>query len=147
MDKARLQQLQHLRREVKQLERQLRHMESLRPERQKIEQDSVQASMDEFPYTTYTLKIKGIGMSKRSRQIQQLRMQLWDKQQECMEELVNINGCINSVKDSEARQILRMRYIEGLTIRQIGVEMGYCERQVKRKLSTAYQKLSPNVPF
>ena len=68
MDETRLQQLQHLRREAEQLERQINHLERLRPEPQRIEQDSVQASSAEFPYTSYTLKIRGIGIGRRQGQ-------------------------------------------------------------------------------
>ena len=41
-------------------------------------------------------------------------------------------AAIDAVPDPRLRELLRLRYIEGLSFEQIAVKMGYCWRQVVR---------------
>ena len=44
---------------------------------------------------------------------------------------------IAAVKDPDKRELLEMRYIQGLTIRQIAAVKSYSSRQIRRKLRAA----------
>ena len=45
---------------------------------------------------------------------------------------VQTGAAIDAVPDPRLRELLRLRYIEGMTFEQIAVTMGYCWRQVVR---------------
>jgi len=58
----------------------------------------------------------------------------------------NIGTAIDSVPDARLRELLRLRYIEGLTFEQIAVRMSYSYKQTCRLHGMALEKMSLNVP-
>lgn len=138
MDHKSLEQLKHLQKEIRQLERQIKQLRNTRIQRGHMVADTVQASSRHFPYTQYCLSIKswaeGDDIPAKNRFIQELEGQLKAKKTSCWEELLKINTWINNLPDSETRQIMRMRYIEGLSLKEIGKETDYELSTIGKKI-------------
>ena len=57
------------------------------------------------------------------------------------EELERIELEINSMQSADHRRVLRMRYIDGLSIKEAARKMHYSERQMKRILARAIEMI------
>jgi DNA-directed RNA polymerase specialized sigma subunit len=62
-----------------------------------------------------------------------LERRLKRKLEEIMDERERLEEYIENIDNATIRIILRLRYINGLGWNQIGNELGYSERQVRRK--------------
>lgn len=60
--------------------------------------------------------------------------------EKCYFELNRLTRFINSVEDSEMRQILNLRYINDMTWQRIAFDLGYHDEQRPRKKHDAYLK-------
>jgi DNA-directed RNA polymerase specialized sigma subunit len=111
---VRLDQLRHLETEIEILKEQIEKAETA------VVTDVVEGSDDSFPYEKRKFVIYGI----EDRKTERLRRRLTRK----IEELTAARGAmlefIEAVEDSEMRQILILRYIDGLTWRQVARKMG-----------------------
>lgn len=136
MDAKRLKQYISLQREIKQLERQIGKLRAAKGRPGRVVADSVQASSPAWPYTEHTLRIRGWvpGEMVDKEQIETLEAQLRDSKRRCQRELWGLSRYIESRSDSEERQLLRMRYIEGLSLKEIGEEMHVDLSVVGKKL-------------
>ena len=125
MDAQRLKQYISLQREIKQLERQISKLRAAKARPGRMVADSVQASSPDWPYTEHTLRIRGWlpGEYVSQDEIETLEAQLRESKRRCQRELWGISRYIESRPDSEERQLLRMRYIEGLSQQEIAAEM------------------------
>ena len=94
--------------------------------------DKVVGSTAFHPYilTHYNISGYDSGATQKS---EATAKQLQRKLDELMDERQKLEEYIESVNDDIARMILRLRYINGLGWNQIGNELGYSERQVRRK--------------
>jgi DNA-directed RNA polymerase specialized sigma subunit len=92
--------------------------------------DSVEGSSPEFPYTKHRIMIGGIDTGR----LEKLRTKLETKLDELQDILLRTEESIESIKDSEMRNILRQYYRNGLTQKQIGDELGYERSTVCRKI-------------
>lgn len=63
----------------------------------------------------------------------------------CWYELKKINKFIDSVEDSKMRQILRLRYINGLTWQQIAFSIGEYDESYPRQKHNAFLKSTENL--
>jgi len=95
--------------------------------------DRVTGSMTEHPYILTHFTISGYASGDCSNKVKRLERKLKRKLDELMDERERLEEYIESVNDDIARMILRLRYINGLRWNQIGNELGYSERQVRRK--------------
>ena len=95
--------------------------------------DKVAGSMVEHPYILTHFKISGYDSEGYSVKVKRLERKLERKLDELMDERERLEEYIESVNDDITRMILRLRYINGLRWNQIGNELGYSERQVRRK--------------
>lgn len=118
MNKEKLSQLYHLEKEIELLKRQIADMDY------KIVTDSVKGSDTCFPYVQHTITIKGIDYGEYEQKEARLKRQLQRRLDEYMDTAAEINEYIASIKDSEMRQILSLRYINNLTWQQIAAHMG-----------------------
>lgn len=78
--------------------------------------------------------------------IDDLTRQLSDQRDRLVTLRRNIGTAIDSVPDARLRELLRLRYIEGLTFEQIAVRMSYSYKQTCRLHGMALEKMSLNVP-
>jgi DNA-directed RNA polymerase specialized sigma24 family protein len=136
MDAQRLKQYISLQREIKQLERQISKLRAAKARPGRMVADSVQASSPDWPYTEHTLRIRGWlpGEYVSQDEIETLEAQLRESKRRCQRELWGISRYIESRPDSEERQLLRMRYVEGLSLKEIGEEMHVDLSVVGKKL-------------
>ncbi len=103
--------------------------------------DKVTGSMVEHPYALTHFKISGYDSGGYSKKVKRLQKQLQRKLDELMDERRKLEEYIESIDNATIRMILRLRYINGLGWNQIGNELGYSERQVRRKHGQWIDKL------
>ena len=116
---TRLNQYRDLRREVDMLENEVRH---LREQASEQISDTVTASAPEWPYVRHTVVVKGTPPmpTKLRRRIRRLK----DRRAHLDDELEEIDIWIAHVPDSMTRQIIWMRYLQGLSWQQVATRMG-----------------------
>lgn len=133
MTKKELSQLYYLRKEIKEQQRRLSELEALA--------------------TSCNAKITGIpngnGVSDKvanyAAQIADLKGLLDLNLKKCFYELNRLDRFISSVKDSEMRIILTLRYSQGLSWQQIAQNMGVLgDGSTERKKHNRFLKLSQN---
>ena len=94
--------------------------ENLRERIFKIEdsmtRDSVRASSKNFPYIQHTAVIEGIGESKKKKRYKAL---LRKKEAELDKILLHIEYELNYIEDPEIRNIIRLKYMDGMTNYQV----------------------------
>jgi len=122
MTKRELSQLYYLNREIEEQQRRLDELESLA-----TSCTSTITGMPKSPNITDML-------SKYAAEIADLRGLIDLNIKKCFYELNRLNRFISTVSDSEMRQILSLRYINGFTWQQIAFSIGeYDESYVRRK--------------
>ena len=133
MTKKELSQLYYLKKEIKEQQRRLSELEALA--------------------TSCTAKITGLpngnGVSDKianyATEIADLKSLLDLNLKKCFYELNRLDRFISSVKDSEMRIILTLRYSQGLTWQQVAQNMGVLgDGSTERKKHNRFLKLSRN---
>ncbi len=110
----RLDQLRHLNREIEILQEHIHKAETV------VVTDVVVGSDVEYPYLKRSITIAGTN----DKRIKQLKRRLTRKLNELITAKEEMLEYISTVKDSEIRQILILRYIDGLTWPQVAMRMG-----------------------
>lgn len=118
MDKQKLSQLYHLKNEIELIKRQINDIGF------SMTTDTVKGSDTGFPYVYHPITIMGVDYGEYERKAGRLKRQLQRRLDEYMDTVAEINKYIESVEDSEMRQILSLRYINNLTWQQIAAHMG-----------------------
>lgn len=118
MDKKQLKQLRYLKSEIKMLQRQIDDMDYT------IATDSVRGSDREYPYTQRSFTISGIDYADYNRRIRRLQRQLQRRLDELIDLVEETNSYIENIDDSLIRQIISLRYINGLTWDQVAATIG-----------------------
>jgi DNA-binding NtrC family response regulator len=129
LTKQELEDLRALKHEVKQLQHELQNMP--------IVMDSVNGSMEEFPYTQHSIKIFGIDQGAARK----LRKKLERKLEELQDAISDMEDWLDTIPDSEMRTILRLTYRNGLTREKVAEELGRSEKTIKRKIKTFFQNV------
>ncbi len=70
--------------------------------------------------------------------IADLRTELTDRREECLEELARLYGFIEGIGDSLTRQVMIYRYVDGMTWQKIAVELGEADEQYPRRLHNKF---------
>lgn len=121
MNKKELSQLYYLNREIEEQQRRLQELEELAI--------SCTAHITGMPH--------GPGMDdkigKYAAEIADLRGLLDLNLKKCFYELNRLNRYISSIEDSQMRMILSLRYINGLSWRQIALSIGERDEQFPRR--------------
>ena len=89
-----------------------------------ITTDSVSGSNPYFPYEPRHFKIEGIDYDDYNRKIRKLKKQLQRRIDELLNLMKETNEYINNIDDSLIRQIISLRYINGLTWEQVAAHIG-----------------------
>lgn len=95
--------------------------------------DTVLGSSPYFPYTEHPIGIAGFDNTQYERTVKRIQNRLNRKLQELMDEKDRITEYIYSLDDSDLRQILMYKYVNGLTWEEIGECMGYAAITVRYK--------------
>ncbi|SCJ35076.1 RNA polymerase sigma factor%2C sigma-70 family [Anaerotruncus sp. 2789STDY5834896] len=128
---AQLAQLPHLRREISQLTAEIERLREAIPHAT----DVVKASAREYPYTEGCVTISGIDLTatearRCSVQISNKLSDLFDRKMQLLNITEAAEQRIKQLKDSRYRQVLQLRYIEGKSVEETAVDMGYSEANI-----------------
>lgn len=133
MKKAELNEILKLKKEVKQLSQKLQELNY--GDDETVVSDKVRGSMSEYPYSARSFNL--VGREQMSEECIQKRNEIGKKISDKYYELnCKINKAydyILGIDDSEIRQILQYKYIDGLTWEQIGQAMNYGMSTVRLK--------------
>ena len=137
---AQLAQLPHLRREISQLTAEIERLREAIPHAT----DVVKASAREYPYTEGCVTVSGIDLTaiearRYSLEISHKLSERSIRRDQLLDLADSLEREINKLPDSRHRQVLRLRYIEGMTIEETAEQMGYSVRQVDRLQKGAIQ--------
>ncbi len=129
MTREELSVLGKITKEIEQLKRELENVDHA----DAFGSDSVTGSDTEFPYTQHQIMITGYDYSIYASKVKRIQNRLNRKLQELMDEKDRITEYIYSLNDSDLRQILMYKYVNGLTWSEIGANMNYDESTVRKK--------------
>lgn len=128
---AQLAQLPHLRREISQLTAEIERLRDAIPHAT----DVVKASAREYPYTEGCVTVSGIDLTttearRYSLEISHKLSERSIRRDQLLDLADSLEREINKLQDSRHRQVLRLRYIEGLTIEKTAEQMDYSVRRI-----------------
>ena len=132
MDKQRLSKLRKLKKEAEVLNQEIKELE-FSP--QEYVADTAKDYSTGYPVT---IKIEGYGSEEYIKAKRRLYNRLSQKLESIQEEREEIEKYLDSIEDPELRVILRLRYVNGLTLSQISKEIGYSVARMKE-----LQKVEP----
>lgn len=118
MDRQKLSQLKYLKNEIKLLQERVDSIET------RTTSDSVKASQTEWPYIEYTAKIEGINTQEYDKKLRRLQREMNRRVGELMDLVEEIEEYIQNIDDSLTRQIISLRYINGLPWEQVAASIG-----------------------
>lgn len=102
--------------------------------------DKVQASQEEFPFVEIHIPVK----AKSPRESEQLRrlIRLQERRKtDIIRSLIEIEEFIQTIEDSEDRQIFEMIFLDGMTYREVGealhMDYSWISRRITRQLQKA----------
>lgn len=101
----------------------------------------VQSSMPEFPYTRTRVMVYGKSEKSRKR-IANMRNMLCKRLDDAEAAMEKVMEYIETVQDSQMRQILRHKYLDGWTWERIGETMGYDHSSVLKRVNRYLRKNS-----
>lgn len=105
--------------EVRNLEQRISDMQT-----QKVSScDIVKMSSPEFPFTEHSSKVIGHAIDKTT--LQKVVDIYKGRLEKAMAMMLEVETFISSVEDSEMRELLRLRYVEGLPWRKIPGMLGH----------------------
>lgn len=132
MTKRELSQLYYLRKEIK----------KLRKKREEMEGDStfITQIIDGMPHP------QGISdkTGRFATELAYLSLMIKNKEEQCVCEYMRLMMYINGIEDSEMRQIMTHRYIEGKTWQQVAFSMGEMDESYPRRKHNSFLKLAEN---
>ncbi len=133
MIKQELTEINQLKKEINLLRQKLQELSF--GDSETVVADRVKGSMAQFPYIPRTFTI--VGREEMSEecleQRNQMAMKIRNRTQELMKKVNKAFQFIDSIQDSNVRQILTYRYIDGLTWEQTGECMSYSWETVRKK--------------
>ncbi len=75
-----------------------------------------------------------------SSEVMDLKEKINENISRCRKELKKINSFIDSIAESEIRQLFYLRYVRGFSWQKIALQNGYCDESVPRKRHDRYLK-------
>jgi len=141
MTKEELSQLRHIVKEIELLKKEIEKMENS-PE-DYIACDVVSGSNPKWPYEPRRFHVEGITLPNYEKRLKKLKKRLQRRIDELMEKREELEEYISTIDDSELRIIFALRYINGLTWREIAAHLGVAgDGSTERKKHDRYLKLS-----
>ena len=135
MTQKELSRLQNIQKEIRVIQRQINDVGRSPRDYNNAQYvfDKVKGSTSSYPYVETNFKVEGYDFGNYYAKLNRLKEKLGVKLNELMDERDRVTNYIETVDDTVIRMILTLKYINGLTWYQIGMEIGYSDRQVKRK--------------
>lgn len=98
--------------------------------------DSVTGSRLGIPYDKHSIRIEGLDIKRELR----LKARLQIRLDELQDQLEAMEDWLDGIENSTDRSILRMYYRNGLTLKEIGAELGYSESMISKRLKKIFEK-------
>lgn len=133
MTKKELEQYGSLKKEIESLEKKLDRLYD-RQDDIPVVAGKVTASSPDFPYTEYRV---GVQMSD-PKMADEIRKLIWEREkrlEKCRELLTMIEQFISEIEDSDLRQIFEKRYIDGMKLRDIAIELNMDRSCIGKKIN------------
>lgn len=133
MTERELRQYRKIKKEIEDLERRIEKEEE---KEEQIVKGVVKGSSKRFPYLNTRMSVdiyEPVQYDKSCKLIKKMS----DKVMELQKAAEQIEDFIETIKDSEVRQILRYRFIDGLTQQEIAMLLHMDQSNVSRKIRTA----------
>lgn len=125
MNKERLKDLRRLIREAEHLQIEIEDL-SFQPKERIAD-----TAKDYRTGYAHTILIEGFGDEKYP----ELKKRLYEKLGKIQSERWELENWLDGVQDPELRTILRMQYVDGMTIEEVADELCYSVRTINRKLA------------
>ena len=135
LTKRELSQLYYLSREIKRDKRRLKELEALA--------EGTTQHLTGMPI------VPGFGdkTARYAIEIMELKEVIECNMRRCMIEYNRLIRFISSVEDSQMRQILTLRYVNGMTWQRIAMEIGETDESYPRRKHNKFLKLAENAEF
>lgn len=115
-----------------------KQIEEIEPD---IVTNSVRGSSPYFPYIERHIKITGIDYQDYNRKVKRLERRMQRRVEELMDVVEETNEFIESIDDSLTRQIISLRYVNGLSWGQVANHIGGANTADSvRKVAVRYLK-------
>lgn len=118
MNKEELKQLRYIRSEIEVIKNQISDLDYT------VATDKVRGSSSHFPYVERSFTIAGVDFLEYNRKAERLRRKLNKRIEELMDLVEEANTFIEGIEDSLIRQIISLRYINGLTWEDVANSIG-----------------------
>ena len=118
VDKKQLKQLRYLKKEIDILKKQIENLDYT------MTTVSVKGSNPDFPYEERNFKITGIDYETYNKKLNRLQKKLSRRVKELIDLVEETYEYIDNIDDSLIRQIISLRYINGLTWEQVAAHIG-----------------------
>ena len=86
--------------------------------------DTVRGSDQEWPYTEHVITITGIDVEGHGVKAKRLQRRLERRKEDLQDKRLEIDELIGEIDDSLTRQIITLRYVNGLTWGQVAAHIG-----------------------
>ena len=120
MTKKELSQLRYLSSEIELLKKQIEDAEYAI----EVASDVVEGSNHEWPYEPRKFHVEGVAIPDYEKRLQHLKNKLQRRTEELIDKREELEDYIATVPDSLIRQILTLRYINGLSWHQVAQHIG-----------------------
>ncbi len=118
MDKEQLKQIRYLKNEIEVLKKQIEDLDYT------YTKDSVKGSDNEFPYIERRFTISGYDYDTYYNKLNRLERKLNRKIEGLIDLVEETYEYIDSIEDSLIRQIITLKYVNGLTWEQVAASIG-----------------------
>ena len=132
--KEKLKQMRYINSEITTIETQIANLKPLNS------MDKVKGSTPEFPYTAASFQISGVDIEDYNRRTERLKNKLIKKKGELLNLQEEVQQFIDEIEDSFIRQIITLRYAEGMSWNDIAEEVGSSSGDGVRKMSERFLK-------
>lgn len=135
MDKEQLKQIRYIKSEIEIIENQIDNIEPT------MVTDKVTGSSAHFPYVQRSFTLEGIDTEDCERRTIRLQRKLIKRKEKLLELQEEVNNFIDGIEDSLVRQIITLRYIEGLNWYEVSDRIGEnSTSESVRKIAERYIK-------
>lgn len=135
MDKEQLKQIRYIKSEIDVIENQINNIEPT------MVTDKVTGSSAYFPYVQRSFTLEGIDTEECERRTRRLQRNLIKRKEKLLELQEEVNNFIDGIEDSLVRQIITLRYIEGLNWYEVSDRIGEnSTSESVRKIAERYIK-------
>ncbi|GAA0083147.1 RNA polymerase subunit sigma-24 [Clostridium sp. CTA-6] len=118
MNKEELKQLRYIKSEIESIKKQLSDLDYT------VATDKVRGSSSHFPYVQRSFTITGVDYEEYNKKVERLRRKLNKRIKELINLVEKTNEFIEDIDDSLIKQVISLRYINGLTWEDVANSIG-----------------------